>query len=122
MPALLQAAHGAAPALPSYGASLLQALTALVGVCVLAYLVMRHGLGRVYAAAGAGRRMRIRERLPLDPRRALLLVEVGERVYLVGTGDGGAPSLLAEVPRETVPGVERAEPTRATRALVDREP
>lgn len=100
--ALLQASDRA-PTLPSYGASLLQTLVALVGVCVLAYVVMRYGLGRAYAAGGAGRRMRVLERLPLDARRALLLVEVSERVYLVGTGDGGAPVLLAELPGALAP-------------------
>jgi flagellar protein FliO/FliZ len=123
MLALLQAATDAPPP-PSYGASLLQTLFALIGVCLLAYVLMRYGLGRTAFGRGAGRYMRIRERLPLDARRALVLVEVGDRVYLVGTGDGAAPTLLRELPPEGAAEAASAseDSNAAFRSLLDREP
>ncbi len=106
-------------AVPSYGASLLQTLAALVAVCVLAYVVLRHGLARAYGAGRGGGAMRIVERLPLDARRSLVLVAVGERLYLVGTGDGAAPSLLGEVPKDAVPEAPAPEPRKRFRDLID---
>jgi flagellar biogenesis protein FliO len=100
MLALLQAATDVALEPPDYGASLLQTLLALAAVCLLAYAAVRFGLGRVYRASASGRRMRIVERLPIDGRRALLLVEIDGRTYLVGAGEGAAPALLTEVPSD----------------------
>ncbi|MBC7174258.1 MAG: flagellar biosynthetic protein FliO [Polyangiaceae bacterium] len=119
MNALLSAAdvHG----LPGYGASLLQTLVALVAVCLLSYVAIRLGLGRALGATGLGRRMRVVERLPLDARRALVLVEIGDRVYLLGTGDGAAPSLLSELPKEAFPEIPEAERAKGFRALLDRD-
>ncbi len=79
-----------------YGLYLLQTLLALGAVCLLAYVVLRwvskrfHGLGR------PGGRMRLIERLPLEPRRSLYLVEVEDRRFLVGSGENGI-TLLSEI-------------------------
>jgi flagellar protein FliO/FliZ len=80
---------------------LLRSLLALAGVCLLAWLSLRwlsrRGLGR--AAIGPAASLRVLQRLPLEPRKNLYLVQMGKRVLLIGTGDGGAPSLLAELER-----------------------
>ncbi|MCA9607162.1 MAG: flagellar biosynthetic protein FliO [Myxococcales bacterium] len=99
MPVLLQGA------LPSgYGVSLLQTLLALAAVCILAWVVLRwtakRGLG-----LGGGRRVKVLERVPLDGRRALYLVEVGGRVLLLGAGEGASPALLAELDPDDLPAV-----------------
>jgi len=45
---------------------------------------------------------------PIKSTRSLYLVEIGERVLLIGAGEGGAPSLLAELdPSELPPAPER---------------
>jgi flagellar protein FliO/FliZ len=99
MPTLLQSAPG------GYGVALLQTLLALAAVCILAWVVLRWSARR---GLGTGRgRVRVLERVPLDARRALYLVQIGERVLLVGAGEGGAPSLLAELdPSELPPAAE----------------
>ena len=85
-----------------YGWELLRAALSLVAVCVVAWVVLRwasrRGLG---GAAGSGR-MEVLERLPLDPRRSLHLVRVGERVLVVATGEG-APALLTELALAELP-------------------
>ncbi len=88
-----------------YGAALVQTLLALGGVCVLAWVVLRwasrRGLG-----VGRGQRIKVVERVPLDARRALFLVEVGGKMLLVATGDG-APTLLTELDPADVPTPEK---------------
>ena len=103
MPVLLQAASDAD--LPGgYGVALLQTLLALAAVCILAWVVLKwaaqRGLG-----IGAGKRIQIVERVGLDARRALFLVEVEGRVLLLGVGEGAAPALLCELsPTEAAAG------------------
>ncbi len=101
---LLQRTATEAPG--GYGIALLQTLFALFAVCILAWVVLRWSARR---GLGVGRgRVRVLERVPLDGRRSLYLIEVGERVLLVGAGDGGAPSLLTELdPSELPPLPER---------------
>ncbi len=103
---LLQASASHASAardLPGgYGASLLQSLLALAAVCVLAWVVLRwsaqRGLG-----LGQGQRVKVIERVPLDARRWVYLVQIGERVLVVGAGDGASPTLLTEMAAADLP-------------------
>ena len=85
-----------------YGVALLQTLLALGAVCVLAWAALRWSARR---GLGLGRpgRIKVLERTSLDGRRALYLVEVGDRVLLVGAGDAGAPALLAEFGPDELP-------------------
>lgn len=84
-----------------YGVALLQTLLALAAVCVLAWVVLkwsaRRGLGL------GSRRIKVLERTPLDGRRSLYLVSIGERVFLIGGGEGAAPSVLAELEPDELP-------------------
>jgi flagellar protein FliO/FliZ len=108
---LLQAADEA-PELPGgYGVALLQSLLALAAVSVLAWVVLRWAAKRG-ARFGSSSRVKVLERAGLDARRSLYLVEVGERVLLVGVGDGGPPSLLTEIDPATLP---EPAPPAATR-------
>ena len=86
-----------------YGLVLLQTLFALAGVCVLAWVVLRWGARRGLGMGALGGRVRVLERIALDPRRSLYIVKVGERVLLLGAGDGGSPSLLTEIDPDTLP-------------------
>ena len=103
----------AEPTLPGgYGAALLQATLALVAVCVLAWVVLRSaskaGLGR------PGKRLRVLERVPLDGRRHMAIVEVDDRQLLLGYGADGAPTLLTELATKPTATTETdAPPTRS---------
>jgi flagellar biogenesis protein FliO len=78
----------------------LQTIATLVAVVVLAVAVLfgarRLGIGRPSGP------VRLVGHLPLDHRRAIYLIGVGETVFIVGASDGGL-SKLGEVPRAAVP-------------------
>src|SRR5262245_10281771 len=97
----LQAASHEVPS--GYGVALVQALLALVAVCILAWTVLRWSAGRGLGSLGGGKRIEVIERAHLDARRTLYLVKIGDRVFLVGAGESGAPSLLAEIPASELP-------------------
>ena len=91
-----------------YGVALLQTLLALAAVCVLAWVVLRWSARR---GLGLGRgRIRVIEKVALDGRRALYLVSIGDRVMLIGAGDGGAPSLIAELDAAELPAAPDPPP------------
>jgi flagellar protein FliO/FliZ len=90
-----------------YGVALLQTLLALAAVCILAWVILRWSARRGFG--GRSGRVKVLERTVLDGRRSLYLVEIGDRVLLIGAGDGASPSLLAELdPSELPPAPERA--------------
>ena len=99
-----------------YGWLLFETLVALAGVCLLALVALRWGLRRLGAPGitSGGGRIRVLERLAVDPRRSLLLIEVGGRILLVGTGDGPM-AMLAEIDAATLPPL----PERRTIAFRD---
>jgi flagellar biosynthetic protein FliO len=89
----------------------------LLAVCAIAYATLRWGLKRFQAGAAmqAGG-MRVVERLGLEPRRAIYLVEVGRRYFLVGASEGGMV-LLGEVDADTAAEIERRRGTTPTRTF-----
>jgi flagellar biosynthetic protein FliO len=95
-----------------YGVALLQTLLALAAVCILAWVVLRWGARRGFGVGLGGGRVRVLERVALDPRRAIYLVQVADKVLLIGAGDGAAPAVLAELdPSELPPEPERSAST-----------
>ena len=92
-----------------YGLYLLQTLLALGVVCLLAFVLLRWGAKWLYGAGRSGQRMRLVERLPLEPRRALYLVEVAGRRLVLGSSENGV-TLLVELEPETVE--KEASPTK----------
>ena len=95
-----------------YGWMLAETLVALVAVCLLALVALRWGLRRFAGVAepGLGRgRIRVLERVALEPRRSLLLVEVCSRVLLVASGEGPM-SVLAEIDPATLPPLPDRRP------------
>lgn len=79
------------------GRYVVETLVMLVGVAGLAVLLLvvgrRLGVGRPTGP------LELVGRLPLDGRRAVYLVRVGETVYVLGASEGGL-SKLGEVPRD----------------------
>ena len=100
---------------PGFAGSIGISLVSLGVVCVIAYLALRflarRGLGQ---ASGP---IRIRARCPLEPRRALYVVETAGRCFLIGVGDGpmtmlaelGAEELRASLPQPTEAGLRFAD-------------
>jgi flagellar biosynthetic protein FliO len=90
---------GATAELPSLGGSIALSFVSLGVVCLVAYvalkLLARRGVGQ-----GSGP-LKVLARCPLEPRRAVYLIETAGRCFLVGVGDGPM-ALLAEVDRGAV--------------------
>src|SRR5262245_16164080 len=86
----------------SYGGYLLETFLTLLVVCAVAFGVLygarRLGIGR---ASGP---IRLVGQLPLDGRRVIYLVRVGEQVFVVAAGEGGFTKLgevrSADLPSE----------------------
>ena len=80
--------------LPGLGGSLAVSLVSLGVVCLLAYLALkflsRRGLGRPNGP------IKVLARCPLEPCRALYVVETAGRSFLIGVGDGPM-TMLAEL-------------------------
>jgi flagellar biosynthetic protein FliO len=89
-----------APELPSLGGSLALSFLSLGLVCLLAYVALRWLSGRG-VGQGAGP-IRIVGRCPVDPKRALYVVETAGRCFLVGASDGGM-NLIAELDPKQLP-------------------
>jgi flagellar protein FliO/FliZ len=91
-----------------YTGYLVETFITLACVCGLAVAVLwgarRMGVGRPSGP------IELRGHLPLDARRSIYLVKVGEQVFVVGVGEGGF-SKLGEMPASELP---RAEPLEAT--------
>jgi hypothetical protein len=77
--------------------SIARTLLGLVGVCALAWVALNLLARRGIGVARSGARLRLLERLTLSPRKQLYLVQADARVFLLGAGDGGALSLIAEL-------------------------
>ena len=81
------------------GRYVVETLVMLVGIAALVVLVLsagrRLGVGR---PAGP---LELVGRLPLDGRRAVYLVRVGETVYVVGASETGL-SKLGEIPKDGI--------------------
>ncbi len=86
--------QAAEPAFPSFGASLGVSFLWLGAVCLLAFVVLRWLARRSGGPAGQG--VRVLSRTALEPRRSLYVIEVAERCFLVGVGEGPM-AMLAEL-------------------------
>jgi flagellar biogenesis protein FliO len=91
-----------------YSSYLVETFVTLVCVCALAFVVLwtmrRLGGGRPSGP------LELRGYLPLDARRAIALVQVGEVVYVVGVAEGGFTK-IGEVAARDLPA---GEATRAS--------
>jgi flagellar biogenesis protein FliO len=91
----------------SYAGYLVETFVTLLAVCALAFVVLwgarRLGVGRPSGP------IELHGHLPLDARRAIYLVKVGDQVFVVGVGEGGF-SKLGELPASALPA---AQPGRA---------
>ena len=95
---MLQAPPAPPPEPGGYGMFLFETLLILALVCAGAWLLIRFGLRRHYPGPGArGGPLRLVARLPLEPRRAVYIVEAGKKMFLVGSSEQGPLQTLGEL-------------------------
>jgi flagellar biogenesis protein FliO len=81
------------------GRYVVETLVMLVAVAALVVLVL--SAGRRLGMGRSGGPLELVGRLPLDGRRAVYLVRVGETVYVVGASESGL-SKLGEIPKDGI--------------------
>ncbi len=86
------------PAAPStdYGGMLLKMIVSVALVCLLAYAILRWGLSRLVGGDQTTGQMEVLGRLAIAPNRSILVVRVGPRYLVVGSGETGI-SILSEL-------------------------
>lgn len=91
---------------PSYGWVLFRMVLMLGAVCILAWVSLKWGLKRWVTPDAKAGPMQVLARLPLEPRRTINLIKVGQRVLVVGSSEHGMHALgdlsLDEVELEEV--------------------
>jgi flagellar biosynthetic protein FliO len=91
---MFTASQTSTPAWQSYGIFMLETLAALFVVALAAWALARFGGSWFNRGKGNGR-LRVVERLGLDPKRAIYLVEVDKEQLLIGVSDGSVRLLKA---------------------------
>ncbi|MCP4673946.1 MAG: flagellar biosynthetic protein FliO [Deltaproteobacteria bacterium] len=71
----------------NYGIFILETLVALAAIALAAWGAVRIARARMGSRGETGR-LRIIERLPLEPRRAVYLIEADGRTMLIGSSEG----------------------------------
>lgn len=104
--------------------SFVRSMLMLGAVLALIYLVLHKGLGHLVQRTQMGRRMRLVERIALDQRRALYLVEVDGKEVLLAGSDGGVSQvhLGSPAPKPAVQAGEGAVRFQVDRAKGGRPP
>jgi len=97
----------------------LKAMAALGAVLALAWLTLGKGIPKLVEKAQAGKRVKVVERIALDARRSLFLVDIDGRLVVLGGGDivkladlsDARPGRFAEVLSSTPPATPPSEKT-----------
>lgn len=99
-------------------------VTVLAAVCLLAYLLLAKALPRLLRVpmpTASHRLLSVVDRLPLDPKRSILVVAMGEQHFLVGSSEEGL-SLLARLDAGDVREATAAAEARAREVGASRLP
>jgi flagellar biogenesis protein FliO len=99
------------------GRYVVETLVMLTGVAALAVLLL--SLGRRFGIGRPSGPLELVGRLPLDGRRAVYLVRVGDIVYVVGASEGGL-SKLGELPKDGIVLPAGTAPDAAFRGVLER--
>ena len=97
---------------------LFKTMLMLAVVVGIAYLTLNKGLGKLVQRQNLGRRIKVVERVSLDPKRALFLVELDGKQMLLGAGEGGLVHLKDVAPA----GTEVTKPATFAQALEAQRP
>lgn len=106
---------GAAEELSGIWAVMVKTVVALAAVLLLAYLLLGKGLARFAQRQTEGRSLRVVERVALDNRKSLYLVEVdGARALVAMTDNAVGMMTIPDDAPVTGSGIARAEPARSS--------
>jgi flagellar biosynthetic protein FliO len=105
---MLLSQQSAAQSWQALGIFVLETLAALAIIALAAWAVVRFGRGWL-ARGGRQGRMRIVERLVLEPRRSIYLIEVDGKTMLIGSSDGSVRLLENLGPVKTEEATENKE-------------
>lgn len=94
-----------------YGSLLFQMVISLGIVCLLAYLLLRYGLKRLLPDQNQQGQMEVLARLPLEPRRTLLVVKVGEKILVLASSESGIHPVSELTAQEAAVFLEQSEDT-----------
>jgi len=84
-----------------------EVLLALAGVLVLAYVVLKLGLPRMFGMrTSSGGPIQVLARYPLEPKKTLYLVKTGSQVFLIGTSENQVVFLTAVAPENAAQVLE----------------
>ena len=79
-----------------YGAMLFKMVLALVITCILAFVILKWGMRKLVNHTGQDAQMRVLARLPIEPRRSVIVVKVSGRTLVLGSSESGV-ELLTEL-------------------------
>ena len=72
-----------------YGLMLLKLTLAVVLVCAAAFLSLKYGVRKLVGGAEEDAPMRVISRLPLEPRRSLIVTQVASKTLVLATSEAG---------------------------------
>lgn len=93
-------------------------LLVLLVVLGLVWLVLAKGLGSLVARSQKGNHIQVIERLNLDPKRMLVLIEVDDKRLLVGASDG-TMQVLSDLSKKSFAGHLAERAPHASRDAAD---
>ncbi|MEZ4400545.1 MAG: flagellar biosynthetic protein FliO [Kofleriaceae bacterium] len=99
-----------------YAGLLLSTVLLLVAVSVIAYVAVRLLRRGLEGRAVGAQLVTVLARTPLEPRRALYVVQVGGKTLLLGASEGGL-ALLTELDQDALPAQPAAGASRFAELL-----
>lgn len=104
------------------GSAFIQMVMMLGLVCLLAYLILGKALPRlmrVQPPTAPRRMLEVIDRLPLDQRRSIMVVKLGDRYFLVGATETGI-SLLSRLETDEIEDALAAAASRESATSLSR--
>ena len=100
----------AAPKPASYGGILLRMILGLGAVCAIAFIALKWGLQRALMGKRGDHPIRVLARLPVEPRRSMMIIQVASRTLVIGASEAGM-ELVAELHGEDARAFEPQAPS-----------
>ncbi len=86
----------APPKPAAYGGILMRMILGLGAVCAIAFIALKWGLQRALMGKRDDQPIRVLARLPVEPRRSMMVIQVASRTLVIGASEAGM-ELVAEL-------------------------